>query len=231
AAIKKLCELCLHVEVSDELSADAVARERAAFVSRCTDRLARAADTLRAEASPSEGGSVGVEAQQRKTAVVSATRSLQLLLAYLEEAGDRMRAQGLSVHSHCGNHCGNQQLLQHSRGMMAVRVQSSGGKETELQVFPGQTVQSFRVAVAIGLGPEWTAGTTRLLYRGREMDADDKTLEEQGVLEGSVVHAAKRLTPQTSEQRTTNTPRTKLTLRVRPPQPDGEKATPTVLGP
>lgn len=29
----------------------------------------------------------------------------------------------------------------------------------------------------------------------------------------------------------TNTPRTKLTLRVRPPQPDGEKATPTVLRP
>lgn len=73
--------------------------------------------------------------------MVSATRSLQLLLAYLEEAGDRMRAQGLSVHSHCGNG----QLLQHSRGMMSVRVQCSGGKETELQVFPGQTVQCFRV--------------------------------------------------------------------------------------
>lgn len=60
--LPKQNQLCLHVEVSDELPADAVARERASFVSRCTDRLARAADTLRAGggnggiASSSDGG-------------------------------------------------------------------------------------------------------------------------------------------------------------------------------
>lgn len=39
-------QLCLHVEVSGDLPPDAVAKERAAFVSRCTDRLARAAAAL-----------------------------------------------------------------------------------------------------------------------------------------------------------------------------------------
>lgn len=39
-------QLCLHVEVSDDLTADAVARERASFVSRCTERLAQAAKVL-----------------------------------------------------------------------------------------------------------------------------------------------------------------------------------------
>lgn len=57
-------QLCLHVEVSDELPADAVAKERASFVSRCTDRLARAADTLRAGGggvgTASAGGATGV---------------------------------------------------------------------------------------------------------------------------------------------------------------------------
>lgn len=67
---------------------------------------------------------------------MSATRSLQLLLAYLDEAGGRMRAQGLSVHSHCGN-----QLM--SR-MVTVRVQTTGGK-TELEMFPHHTVQTLRL--------------------------------------------------------------------------------------
>lgn len=47
------------MEVSDELPADAVARERALFVSRCTDRLARAADVLRAEVGDGAGGAAG----------------------------------------------------------------------------------------------------------------------------------------------------------------------------
>lgn len=69
--------------------------------------------------------------------MVSATRSLQLLLAYLEEAGGRMRAQGLSVHSHCGN-----QLVART---MTVRVQPSRGKEIEIHTSPAQTVQAFRL--------------------------------------------------------------------------------------
>lgn len=35
------------MEMSEDLPADAVARERASFVSRCTDRLALAANALR----------------------------------------------------------------------------------------------------------------------------------------------------------------------------------------
>ncbi|CAM9266848.1 unnamed protein product, partial [Scytosiphon promiscuus] len=240
AAIKKLCELCLHVEVSDELPAEAVARERASFVSRCTERLARAADALRGDGPSVGGGGASctggeggggdqgtardAEAQRRrKTAVVSATRSLQLLLAYLEEAGGRMRAQGLSVHSHCGS----QLLLEESAaaaarsGTITVRVRSNGGKATELQAFPGQTVQAFRLAVASRLGGEWTPSTTRLLYSGREMKANDSTLEEQGVLDGSMLHAARRLMPKMDDQTAGNTPpRATLTVRVKPPQPD-----------
>ena len=52
-------QLCLHVEVSDELPAEAVSRERASFVSRCTDRLARAADVLRAGDGGGDGRAAG----------------------------------------------------------------------------------------------------------------------------------------------------------------------------
>lgn len=55
-ALFLVAQLCLHVEVSEELPADAVARERAAFVSRCTDRLARAAEVLRINKARGGGG-------------------------------------------------------------------------------------------------------------------------------------------------------------------------------
>ena len=47
AAMKKLCGLCLHVDVSDDLPTEAATRERTAFVNRCTERLGRAAVVLR----------------------------------------------------------------------------------------------------------------------------------------------------------------------------------------
>lgn len=85
--------------------------------------------------------------------MVSATRSLQLLLAYLEEAGGRMRAQGLSVHSHLNSHHGNNQLTAEAATapaarMITVRVQASSGKAMEIQAFPAQTVQAFRLVSA-----------------------------------------------------------------------------------
>ena len=76
--------------------------------------------------------------------MVSATRSLQLLLDYLEEAGGRMRAQGLSVQSH--SHCGNQQLVMAETAaaaaaaaarMVTVRIQPSSGKATGDPHVPG----------------------------------------------------------------------------------------------
>lgn len=97
------------------------------------------------------------EKQRRKTAVVSATRSLQLLLAYLEEAGGRMRAQGLSVHSHCGN-----QLVSRT---MTVRVQPSSGRTTEVQTSPGQSVQAFRLVS--GRRPLGVCGTAQGPRSGR----------------------------------------------------------------
>ncbi len=80
--------------------------------------------------------------------MVSATRSLQLLLAYLEEAGGRMRAQGLSVHSH--SHCGNNHLMAEAVAaaatrMITVRVQANTGKATEIRASPTQTVHAFRL--------------------------------------------------------------------------------------
>ena len=45
--MKKLCGLCLHVDVSDDLPTEAATRERVAFVYRCPDRLGQAAVALR----------------------------------------------------------------------------------------------------------------------------------------------------------------------------------------
>ena len=96
--------------------------------------------------------------------MVSATRSLQLLLDYLEEAGGRMRAQGLSVQSH--SHCGNQQLVMAETAaaaaaaaarMVTVRIQPSSGKATEIHTSPAQTVQAFRlVSHARRGGGDWS---------------------------------------------------------------------------
>lgn len=74
---------------------------------------------------------------QRNAAVVSAMRSLQLLLAYLDEAGGRMRAQGLSVHSHCGN--------QVVSSMVTVRVQIYQVGTIELGILSHQTVHNLRL--------------------------------------------------------------------------------------
>lgn len=80
--------------------------------------------------------------QRCKSVVVSATRSLRLLLAYLEEAAKRKRAAGIMVHSHCKNKL--PAGVAGSAGYsVTIRVQTCN-KNTDIALRSGDTVERLR---------------------------------------------------------------------------------------
>ncbi|CAM9280371.1 unnamed protein product, partial [Discosporangium mesarthrocarpum] len=125
AAMKKLCQICLHGDDSQlqvsglglglgEANESDRVRPVSHFVSQCVTRLSQAAAVLQhhnkhnhtmtwAQGNRGEGVVVGdpqsSNVVQHKAAAVTATRCLGLLLAYLTEAGRRLCLQGATIES------------------------------------------------------------------------------------------------------------------------------------